>query len=89
LAQHAKGPGLITLTAGILFFTPLVHSSGKLNIPLANIRGIKKTGAVKGMSIRWIDEEQQERVERFMWVRGRDEAFARLIGAGTRGWVRV
>ncbi|EIN13757.1 hypothetical protein PUNSTDRAFT_140224 [Punctularia strigosozonata HHB-11173 SS5] len=89
LAQHSKGPGLITLTGGMFFFTPVVQSHGKLSIPLAQIRGIKKTGALQGLSIRWVDEENQEKLDRFLWVRGRDEAFARLIGGSAKGWIRV
>lgn len=54
------------------------------------MRGVKKTGAfsVRGLAIRWADERAQEREERFLWVRGREEAFARLVGAERR-WLRV
>lgn len=65
-------------------------TSAKVSFAMSAIRGVKKTGAfsVRGIAVRWADEQGQEREERFLWVRGREEAFARLVGTERR-WLRV
>ncbi|KZP31369.1 hypothetical protein FIBSPDRAFT_49641 [Athelia psychrophila] len=89
---HGKaGPGLITVTSSTLYFTPLISASAIITIPFSDLRGIKKTGILKGLSIRWTETEgaSTEKEEKFMWVGDRDELFARLIGPGGRRWLKV
>lgn len=52
LAHHKKSPGIITLTKSTLFFTPITSLQPKMVIPLNDIRGVKKTGVMGGLSIR-------------------------------------
>lgn len=59
----------------------------KLAIALDDIRGVKKTGAMKGLHVRWV-HAGGEKVEKFFLVRGRDEAFARLVAVQKR-WHRI
>lgn len=75
-----------------MLFTPITSSKAKVQIELADIRGVKKTGTMKGLVVRWqsrTDVDAKENVERFMWVGGRDEVFARLVGWGGRRWLKV
>lgn len=92
-AQHTSAPGLITLTPITLFFTPLMSTTAKITIPLSDLRGVKKTGLLKGLSLRWTetlaDESVFEKEEKFIWVGDRDELFARLIGPDGRRWLKV
>lgn len=90
-AQHTLGPGLITLAPTIFYFTPLVSSTAKVTIPFGDLRGVKKTGLFKGLSLRWAlnDGDAVEKEEKFMWVGDRDELFARLIGPDGRRWLKV
>lgn len=93
-AQHAKAPGLITLTNTTLFFTPLMSSTAKVVIALSDICAVKKVGPMKGLHVRWMDSVNErharaEREEIFRWVGGRDELFARLVGWQGRRWVRI
>ncbi|KAF7347844.1 RNA cytidine acetyltransferase [Mycena venus] len=65
-AQHTSAPGLITLTTATLYFTPLMASTAKLEIPLTNLRGVKKqTGLFTALTIVWIDEQGAEKEEKF------------------------
>jgi GRAM domain-containing protein 4 len=94
LAQHLKsGPGIITLTSSTFTFTPAIigTSSPRIVVPLQDLRAVKKTGAlsVKGLALRRINERGEEVAERFLWVRGRDEAFARLVGVTDKRWMRI
>ncbi|TFK57092.1 hypothetical protein OE88DRAFT_1650667 [Heliocybe sulcata] len=89
-AQHAKAPGLITLTTASFFFTSLLSSTAKVTIPLSSIRAVKKAGPTKGLHIRWYDEHTEaEQEDKFAWVGGRDELFARLVGWQGRRWIRI
>ncbi|KZT30570.1 hypothetical protein NEOLEDRAFT_1053072 [Neolentinus lepideus HHB14362 ss-1] len=89
-AQHAKAPGLITLTTTSFFFTPLISSTAKVVISLASIRAVKKVGPMKGLHIRGINgHSDTETEERFAWVGGRDELFARLVSWQGRRWIRI
>ncbi|KAJ7125590.1 hypothetical protein C8R43DRAFT_710389 [Mycena crocata] len=89
-AQHTSAPGLITLTSDKLFFTPLMASNAKVEIPLAQLRGVKKkSGIFSALTVSWLDG-QDDREERFRWVGGRDELFARLVGAADgRRWIKA
>jgi GRAM domain-containing protein 4 len=83
---------LITITPTMFTFVPAIigNASPKIAVPLCDIRGAKKTGVlnVKGLAIRRTNEQGEEVAERFLWVRGRDEAFARLVGLDKR-WLRL
>ncbi|KAJ7103544.1 hypothetical protein B0H15DRAFT_812642 [Mycena belliarum] len=83
-AQHTSAPGLITFTTQTLFFTPLMSSTAKMEIPLASIRGVKKkSGIFSALTISWADTQGEAREDKFVWVGGRDELFARLVAGGT------
>ncbi|KAJ4486111.1 hypothetical protein J3R30DRAFT_3444125 [Lentinula aciculospora] len=90
--QHTSSPGLLTLSQHMLFFNPIASTKTKLAIPLTDIRGAKKTGLLKGLSVKWIDssnDENKHREEVFPWVGGRDEIFARLIGTDVKRWMKA
>ncbi|KAJ7492631.1 hypothetical protein FB451DRAFT_1551950 [Mycena latifolia] len=91
-AQHVSAPGLITLTPQTLFFTPLMSSTAKVEIPLGNLRGVKKkSGIFRALTVNWTDAEGNMREDKFVWVGGRDELFARLVGTSTGGkrWIKA
>jgi len=90
-AQHSSAPGLITLTADTLFFTPLMASNAKVEIPLSSLRGVKKkSGIFSALTISWVDAEANGKEEKFVWVGGRDELFARLVGsADAKRWIKA
>ncbi|KAJ6604639.1 hypothetical protein DFH09DRAFT_316597 [Mycena vulgaris] len=92
-AQHSSAPGLLTLTTQTLFFTPLLASTAKVEIPLGNLRGVKKkSGIFSSLSISWLDVEGNGREDKFLWVGGRDELFARLVGASSisgKRWIKA
>jgi GRAM domain-containing protein 4 len=89
-AQHTSAPGLITVTPNEFFFTPIMSANAKIVIPFDSLRGVKKTGMLKGLSLRWSEGTQEaEREERFRWVGGRDELFARLIGVDGKRWIKA
>ncbi|KAN0100607.1 hypothetical protein V8E55_000591 [Tylopilus felleus] len=93
LAEYASFPGLITLTPSTLYFTSLAGTRARLVIPRDRVRGVKKSGLVRGLSLTWTPEELAdggEREEKFRWVGNRDELFARLVGSTTGGrWMTV
>lgn len=71
-----------------------MSTTAKFVIPLADLRGARKTGLLKGLCIRWMMTDPQsgekfEQEEKFKWVGGRDELFARLIGPDGRRWMTV
>lgn len=89
-AQHTSAPGLITLTAQTMFFTPLMASTAKVEIPLSNLRGVKKkSGIFTALTVSWVDEQGNGREEKFRWVGGRDELFARLVAGTVDGKRRI
>ncbi|KIJ21764.1 hypothetical protein PAXINDRAFT_64721 [Paxillus involutus ATCC 200175] len=91
-AQYASTPGLITLTPTTLYFTSLTSTRAKLVIPCDRLRGVKKSGLVKGISMVWVPTDSvdgREREERFHWVGNRDELFARLLGPDGGRWMRI
>jgi len=79
------------MTYRAFFFTPLISQNAKLIIPLSAVKGVKKTGLLKGLYIRWSDptDDSEQREEKFVWIRGRDELFARLVGTEGRKWIKV
>ncbi|KAJ3863072.1 hypothetical protein EV359DRAFT_43878 [Lentinula novae-zelandiae] len=88
--QHTSSPGLLTFTQDMLFFNPIASTRTKVAIPLADIRAVKKTGLLKGLTVKWIDATNDEHKEEvFPWVGGRDEIFARLIGTDVKRWMKV
>ncbi|KAH8120143.1 hypothetical protein DFH11DRAFT_1558537 [Phellopilus nigrolimitatus] len=103
LAHHKGSPGTLTLTRTRLFFTSITSTRSNTSILLDDVRGVKKFGisAVPGLSIKWHrspdsgsysegSAEGSELVEeKFRWVGGRDEVFARLVGWGGRRWLKV
>ncbi|OBZ78941.1 hypothetical protein A0H81_01105 [Grifola frondosa] len=62
-AQHLKSPGLITLTSGTLFFTPLLSARAKLTISLEDVLGVKKTVSTHGVSVRYAEASEDGRKE--------------------------
>lgn len=90
--QHPSGPGLITLTRNAFYFTPLMSQRAKISLSLAAVKGVKKTGFLKGLSLRWsetLDGIQELKEEKFLWIGERDELFARLVGTDGRRWIKV
>ncbi|KAL1741867.1 hypothetical protein HDZ31DRAFT_84537 [Schizophyllum fasciatum] len=86
-AHHSTGPGLLTISAVTLQFTPFLSSTPKISIALRDLRGVKKTGLLKGLTLRY-DDGAQVKEEKFSWVGGREELFARLIGPDRSRWLR-
>lgn len=81
------------MTPITFFFTPLMSPTAKISIAVGDIRGVKKTGLLKGLSLRWAETDEEDNVtqkeEKFMWVGNRDELFARLIAPSGRRWLKV
>lgn len=79
------------MTPRTFFFTPLISASATVTVAFSDLRGVKKTGIFKGLSVRWAESEGggTEKEEKFMWVGDRDELFARLIGPDGRRWLKV
>ncbi|GAW03608.1 hypothetical protein LENED_005345 [Lentinula edodes] len=66
--QHTSSPGLLTFTQDMLFFNPIASTKTKVAIPLADIRAVKKTGLLKGLTVKWIDATNGEHKEEvFPW----------------------
>jgi GRAM domain-containing protein 4 len=69
-----------------------MSSAAKVTIAFSDLRGVKKTGLLQGLSLRWAetqDNRETEKEERFIWVGDRDELFARLIGPNGQRWLKV
>jgi hypothetical protein len=69
-----------------------MSSTAKVTIAFSDLRGVKKTGLLQGLSLRWAetqDDNGTEKEERFIWVGDRDELFARLIGPNGQRWLKV
>lgn len=81
----------MTVTSTSVMFTQLMVWAPKLNIPLNDLRAVKKVGLLKGLSVLWFDRNTgEEREEKFKWVGNRDELFARLVGASEgRRWMKT
>jgi len=93
-AQHSSSPGLITFTPTTLYFTPLASLNAQLSISIQDITGVKKAGVLKGLDIRWIEVDttghKAEKLDKFVWVKSRDELFARVISANSNTkWTRT
>ncbi|KAK0208221.1 hypothetical protein DFS33DRAFT_423587 [Desarmillaria ectypa] len=87
VSQHSTTPGLITLTSTMFLFTSLTTTKPKITIPLSCLRGVRKIGLIKGLSLKWSPEKDEHEVEEiFHWVGGRDELFTRLVGSGGKRW---
>jgi hypothetical protein len=54
------------------------------------ITGVKKNGVLKGLHVSHRCSSTNSVVEeKFLWISGRDELFARLLAMGNRKWVNV
>ncbi|KAG7099201.1 hypothetical protein E1B28_001068 [Marasmius oreades] len=89
--QHSNGPGLITLSPAIFYFTPLMAPHPTVAFPLTYLKVVKKSGLFKGLTLKWTDTQdgENEHEEIFKWVGGRDELFARLVGSDVGKWRRA
>ncbi|PPQ76340.1 hypothetical protein CVT26_008968 [Gymnopilus dilepis] len=66
--------------------------NAKLVIQLTAVKGVKKSGLLKGILIRWSDSSEgknEQKEEKFLWVGGRDELFARLVGSNATRWMNI
>lgn len=69
-----------------------MSQNAKIVIPLSAVKGVKKTGLLKGLNIRWLDpgdSSKTQKEEKFHWIANRDELFARLIGYEGTKWQKV
>jgi hypothetical protein len=87
---------MLTLTPHLLTFTPFLSTTRVLvSVDLAQVRGVRKSGQLGGISIRHLHvadadgSEDEEKTVKFQWVGRRDELFAKLVGWGGRRWVKV
>ena len=71
----------------------MMSMTTKITVPLQDLRGVKKTGLFKGLSVHWDETDQDgtrvENEEKFRWVGNRDELFARLVGGDGKRWMRA
>lgn len=90
---HRGAPGTITLTDTSLFFTSFTSSTRAVTIDLKTIVGVKRSSLANGLRIRWSETRNnattEEGNEKFLWVSGRDDLFARLIGSQSRRWLAM
>ncbi|KAI0692762.1 hypothetical protein BC835DRAFT_1277038 [Cytidiella melzeri] len=90
---QCKVPGLITLTDSQLFFTPITSIGPTMTVNLKNLTGAKRSGLAKGLKLSWTDVQEDgettEQEERFLWVGGRDDLFARLVGNQSKQWLHL
>ncbi len=71
----------------MFLFTPLTTTKPKITLPLSRLRGVRKMGLIKGLSLKWSPENDEHEVEEiFRWVGGRDELFTRLVGLAGKRW---
>ncbi|KAF9044548.1 hypothetical protein BDZ89DRAFT_1059025 [Hymenopellis radicata] len=88
--QYGSTPGLITLTPTMFYFTSFLSTNPTCTILLNRLQGAKKTGLMKGLTLKWAAEEGgQQNEEVFRWVGNRDELFARLIGLEGKRWLKA
>jgi GRAM domain-containing protein 4 len=74
----------------MLLFTPIMSMEAKISIPFRDIVAAKKVGVLKGLFVRWRrGGDGSETQEKFTWIGGRDELFARLVGAENRRWLKA
>jgi hypothetical protein len=68
-----------------------LSSTAKITIPLVDLRGVKKTGLLDGLSLWWAEMQDNKMgtEENFVWVGDRDELFARLVGSDGLRWLKV
>ncbi|CAE6345690.1 unnamed protein product [Rhizoctonia solani] len=97
-AQHRSRPGMLMISSTLLTFTPLFTSSSNsqsqnpqdtrtVKVDIDHLRGVKKVSP-GGLSVRYaLGSETVE--EKFLFVVGRDEAFATLVGWGGGRWKHV
>ncbi|KAG8763954.1 hypothetical protein FRC11_008281 [Ceratobasidium sp. 423] len=88
-ANHKATPGTLSLNSEGISFTPLLTSKPRLQIPLENIQGVKKTGRTNGLRVRHLTEEGIEHEDVFRFVPNRDEIFGKLVGWGGKRWKKV
>jgi hypothetical protein len=81
---------VITLTGKRLNFTSFVSPQSKVDIDVGSITGVRKNGLLKGLQVSYLDPETSAATEeKFLWISGRDELFARLVGFGKKKWQNV
>ena len=57
---------------------------------MERITGVKKNGVLKGLYVSHKDSSTNSVAEeKFLWISGRDELFARLLAMGNKKWVTV
>ncbi|CAE6514626.1 unnamed protein product, partial [Rhizoctonia solani] len=88
-ANHKATPGTLSLNSEGIGFTPLLTSKPRLQIPLENIQGVKKTGRTNGLRVRHLTEEGIEHENVFRFIPNRDEIFGKLVGWGGKRWKKV
>jgi GRAM domain-containing protein 4 len=61
-----------------------------LIIDLKNLTRVKRSSLANGLKVHWTSVDNNgntsELEERFLWVVGRDDLFARLVGSQSRQW---
>lgn len=73
-----------------LLFTPFVSSNLKMDIDVNDITRVKKTSMLRGLKVSYMNPETgNETEEKYHWINGRDELFARLIGLGHQRWQNI
>ncbi|CEL58875.1 hypothetical protein RSOLAG1IB_08905 [Rhizoctonia solani AG-1 IB] len=97
-AQHRARPGMLMISSTLLTFTPLFTSSSNsqsqtpqdtrtVKVDIDHLRGVKKV-TPSGLSVRYAQGSETVE-EKFLFIVGRDEAFATLVGWGGGRWKHV
>ncbi|KAF8739894.1 hypothetical protein RHS02_05122, partial [Rhizoctonia solani] len=104
-AQHRSHPGMLMISPSLLTFNSLFASSSSgsqsqiqsqsqtsqdtrtVKIDIDNLRGVKKVSP-SGLSVRYA-QGSEILEEKFLFIVGRDEAFAMLVGWGGGRWKHV
>ena len=60
-----------------------------MTIDLKALTGVKRSGLTKGLKVRWTTQDNTEHEEKFFWVVGRDDLFARLVGSQSGRWLHL
>ncbi|CAE6420894.1 unnamed protein product [Rhizoctonia solani] len=97
-AQHRSRPGMLMISSTELSFSPLFASGSSpqsgtpqdtrtVKVDIDQLRGVKKLSP-GGLSLRYVKGSEIVE-EKFLFVVGRDEAFATLVGWGGGRWKNV
>ncbi|QRW21258.1 hypothetical protein RhiXN_06247 [Rhizoctonia solani] len=104
-AQHRSHPGMLMISPSLLTFNSLFTSSSSgsqsqiqsqsqtsqdtrtVKVNIDNLRGVKKVSP-SGLSVRYA-QGSEILEEKFLFIVGRDEAFAMLVGWGGGRWKHV